>query len=350
MKRFLFGVAVGCGIGLSAALPARAAPTVYVPLGHANAVAVIDAAEDRVVDRITGVHNAHGLAVTPDGSTLVAGSLLARAGDRPPERPAGVSEEEHAAHHGGAGAASAGSGKVASLYIIDRAGRAVVRTVDVPGAVHHTAVTAEGRYAVSTHPQGGGISVVDLRRGEVVRFVATGPTPNYPVAGPGAVYVSNAGNDTVSVLDPERWIVRRNIVVGAKPEHMALGPHGRTLYVANVGDGTVSAIDLVQGAVVQTYQVGGQIHGVDVAPSGEVLYASSKDREKVTAIDLATGERRERALAPAPYHLMAVPGTGKVYVSSRAAPKVWVLDAKTLARRGTLEMPGGVAHQMVTVP
>ena len=64
----LFGTLIG------AALPAMAAGTVYVTLGSADEVLVIDAAGDRVVDKITGLEAAHGLASTPNGDFLVVGS------------------------------------------------------------------------------------------------------------------------------------------------------------------------------------------------------------------------------------------------------------------------------------
>ena len=43
---------------------------------------------------------------------------------------------------------------------MDTAKGEIARTVKVPGPVHHVVVTPDGRFAVSTHPMGGGISVV----------------------------------------------------------------------------------------------------------------------------------------------------------------------------------------------
>ena len=48
---------------------------VYVPVGGANEILVIDGDQDKVVGRIGDVTNAHGLAATPDGKYLVAGSM-----------------------------------------------------------------------------------------------------------------------------------------------------------------------------------------------------------------------------------------------------------------------------------
>ncbi|HKK07045.1 MAG TPA: hypothetical protein VKA50_14480 [Gammaproteobacteria bacterium] len=70
----LTAVLTGCLVAFTA-LAARAAPTVYIPLGVANQVIAVDAATDKITASYPGVENAHGLVATPDGEYLVAGSL-----------------------------------------------------------------------------------------------------------------------------------------------------------------------------------------------------------------------------------------------------------------------------------
>jgi hypothetical protein len=78
----------------------QAGVKVYVPLGSANEILVIDAERDEVVGRIGDVTNAHGLAAIADGNYLVAGSMsLAPKNQKIPE---GMSEDEHNAHHSSA--------------------------------------------------------------------------------------------------------------------------------------------------------------------------------------------------------------------------------------------------------
>ncbi|WP_372609326.1 hypothetical protein, partial [Halomonas sp.] len=57
----------------------------------------------------------------------------------------------------------------------------MIRACSAGNSCAHMLVTADGRYAVSTHPMGGGISVVSLDSGKLVETVATGPNPNYVV-------------------------------------------------------------------------------------------------------------------------------------------------------------------------
>ena len=53
-------------------------------------------------------------------------------------------------------------------------------------------------------------------------------------------------------------------------------------------------------------------------------------------------------LAPSPYHLTAVPGTGKLYVSSAEEDKLWVVDQRSLAIVREILIPGQ-GHQMAVV-
>ena len=65
-------------LGLLAVFPlgAFSGTEVYVPLGSANAVAVVDADSDRVIAEIPGINASHGLAVSWDGEFVIAGASL----------------------------------------------------------------------------------------------------------------------------------------------------------------------------------------------------------------------------------------------------------------------------------
>jgi YVTN family beta-propeller protein len=332
---------------LVALLPvsAMAGTDVYVPLGSVNAVAVVDADTDRVVAEIPGVIASHGLAVSRDGRYLVAGSLLKHPKGAPPPKPTDMSEAEHASHHGSAETTPPGAGEsqgAGTVYLIDANARRILRQIEVPGAVHHALITPNGRYAVVTHPGRASVSVVDIHAHRVKKELPTGLAPNYAVSGSDGtrVYVSNAGEGTVSEIDTANWTVLRNLPAGKTPEHLVLSPDERYLYAVNPAAGTVSRLDLESGAVTATYAVGRESHGVALSDDGRFLYASSKADNKLVAFNLASGQRHTISLEPAPYHVAAIRGTAKLYVSSRAEPKIWVIDQQTLAVRGEIPIRG----------
>jgi len=289
-----------------------------------------------------------------DGRFLVAGSLTEHPKGALPPKPKEMSEAEHAAHHGSSDKQDAGKGaelqSTGMVYLIDAKSRHILRHIDVPGAVHHVLVTPDGRFAVVTHPGRGSISVVDIHGHRVHKELPTGLAPNYAVAKRDGtrVYVSNAGDGTVSEIDTAGWTVLRKLAAGKMPEHLVLSPDEHYLYAVDPGSGTVSRLDLETGEVTATYEVGTDPHGVDLSDDGRFLYVSSKADNQLVAVDLASGERRTVSLSPAPYHVTTIRGTGKLYVSSRKAPTIWVLDQQTLALLGEIPIRGE-GHEMAVV-
>jgi len=314
---------------LLAAAPVVAGPTVYIPLGTANQVIAVDAATGSTVKNYPGVENPHGLVVTPDGEYLVAGSLA--------ETPVPVGAPHDTPN--------------SKLYLIHPVHGHVMLTVPVTGFTHHQAITPDGRYVISTHPGRGGISVVDLQSNQVIKTIETGSAPNYTaVTRDGKrAYVSNSGNGTVSEIDLGTWRVTRTLEGGPAPEHVVLSADGQTLYIFNPRAGTVSAVSVQTGKVTRAFKVGDSLHGLDLGDDGRTLFVSSTAGNKLVALDPGTGAQRSLDLSPAPYHLNTIRGTGKVYVSSRSDPLIWIVDHKTLKLTGTLTLPAGEGHQMAVV-
>jgi len=332
---------------------ASAQPMVFVPEGSANTVRIVDAVTGETIKRITGLEAVHGLSGAPGVPYLVAGSYAEtdRAAIADLTQPEGVSEDEHAAHHAKPADKPTGPSEsgLSILSILDAASGEILRRVEVPGAVHHTAVSPDGRFAVATHPSGDGISVVDLTTFTLTAFVPTGSLPNYAAFGsdPGVVYVSNAGNGTISEVDLGRGIVRRNMIAGDAPEHLAIDPDRAMLYAADADAGEVLELSLKDGAVTRRFTIGGALHGLDLSDDQTTLFVAGRGEDKIASIALPAGDVAFAPLSPEPYHLTNIPGTGMLYVSSRAEPKVWIVDAATLTAVGDIAIEGE-GHQMAS--
>ena len=338
---------------LSAAAAYGETARIFIPEGSADSIRIIDATSGKNAGRITGTEAVHGLAGSANSPYLVAGSYMEidRKDAADSMKPAAVSDDEHAAHHSkpkqSFGPADAG---VSLLSVIDAASGELLRKIEVPGAVHHVAIAPDGRFAVSTHPNGDGVSVVDLESFELVAWIPTGAMPNYAVFGndPSVVYVSNTGNGTISEVDLARGIVLRNMVVGETPEHLAVNPEANRVYVADADAGDVIELDLSEGRLSRRFELGGEIHGLDLSDDRDSLLVAGKGTDHLFSVDLASGAVTANALAPSPYHLMTIPGTGSVMVSSREEPKVWIVDSATLTTKQEIPI-AGEGHQMVAV-
>jgi len=345
-----FGILPAAILAVAIATSASANHRVYVPLGSDDKIIIVDPGTNAIVGEINGLAAVHGLAGTPDGRYLVAGSYDERPAGKAPAKPKGITADEHAAHHAPKSQDQAGKATVSTLTVLSVPEHAVVRRIDVPGAVHHVAVDPIGRFVIATQPGENAITIVDLGNYSVVTTIATGPLPNYAKFSPDGAraYVSNAGNGTISEIDTKRWIVRRNYLAGNSPEHIVLSRDGGTLYANNVDDGTVSVINTSSGETVKTIPIGGRLHGIDLSDDGQTLFVAAMDENKVVAVNLRGNTYRSVRTNPAPYHLTAIKG-GKLYVASAEEPKVWVIDQSTMTI--TDEIPiGGKGHQMVQAP
>jgi len=331
---------------------ASAQAIVFVPEGSADTVRMVDGQTGETIKRIHGLEAVHGLSGAPGVKYLIAGSYAEtdREAIAKIAQPEGVSDDEHAAHHSMAndkpiGPADAG---ISILSVLDAKTGEIVYRIEVPGAVHHTAVSPDGRFAVATHPAGDGISVIDLATLKLTAFVPTGSMPNYAAFGsePGVVFVSNTGNGTISEVDLERGIVRRNLVAGTGPEHFAVDPDKDVIYAADAEVGNVIELSLKDGSAMRNFPIGGELHGVDLSDDRATLFVAGRGEDKIASVTLASGAVTETSLSPQPYHLTNIPGTGKFYVSSRAEPKVWIVDSATLTAIDSFPVDGE-GHQMV---
>src|SRR4051812_14639589 len=65
-----------------------------------------------------------------------------------------------------------------------------------------------------------------------------------------AIYVTNGGEGTISVIDGATNVVGATITVGSSPTGLAVNPQTNFIYVANTGPDTVSVIDGATNTVV----------------------------------------------------------------------------------------------------
>jgi DNA-binding beta-propeller fold protein YncE len=330
---------------------ALAAPFVYIPVGGAGQIEVVDVASGKIVDTYKGLEAVHGLAGTPDGKFLIAGSYTERdRGMAAPAKPKGMSAEDHAAHHApkADGAAKANTDQISTVSVLRQDTGEIVRAIDVPGAVHHVTVSPDGRFAAVTQPGNDTITAIDLNSYKIIATVNTGALPNYMAFSPdsGLLYVSNAGDNNIAVISTIHWMVKTTLAAGESPEHMVLSKDGKTLFVNNNDDGTVSEIDLASGKTANVFPIGERLHGLDITDDGKALLVAERDGDSVARVDLASGTISKQDMAPAPYHMTSVPGTGLAFVSSSAEPVMRVINQSDLSLVRKIDIPA-VGHQMV---
>ena len=136
------------------------------------------------------------------------------------------------------------------------------------------------------------------------------------------------------------------MVAGVGPEHIVFDAQRGVIYAADADAGNVLEVSLKDGTVARSFAIGGELHGLDLSDNQSTLFVTGRGEDKIASVSLVTGAVTVAALSPEPYHLTTIPQTGTLFVSSRAEPMVWIINAATLTATSTFQVEGE-AHQMV---
>jgi DNA-binding beta-propeller fold protein YncE len=297
-------------------------PDVFIAANSADEILGLDGNTDTISREITGINSPHGLTATRDGRYLVIGSL--------------------------SGSTDA-SGKPGSQLTLVKTGDGMIEaTIPMMSWSHDQLITRDGRYVISTHPNEGRICVIDLDTRQVIRTVDIGGSVNHAVLARdgGKFYVSSGGSNEIVEIDTGDWTIRRRIAAGKYPGQMALSPDGSLIYVISYRDAELSVVSIKYGAVVKTITLAKGMEGIDIDTDGRV-FVTSRTGNRLFSVDPGTGTVDSISLPGEPYEVRVVADTGKVYVSSRDLPRLWVIDAKNLGLRGEIKLTGNGHHMAV---
>lgn len=223
--------------------------------------------------------------------------------------------------------------------------RQTVRTITVGAGAHNVQATADGRrvwvtnngtppaaahaahqgmpgaaHAAMTTP--GEVWAIDTATDTVVGKVPVGKHPAHVVVSPDGrwVYVTNGGDNAVSVVDAAAMKEVATIATGAFPHGIRLSPDGRQAYVANLKGGTVSVIDTASRQQVASIPVGRGPAQVGFTGDGRLAFVSLSQEDRVAVIDPKTHEVvRKVAVGDGPIQLFATPDSQRLLVANQGS-------------------------------
>jgi YVTN family beta-propeller protein len=144
----------------------------------------------------------------------------------------------------------------------------------------------------------GVLSVVDTGRNEKVGEVKVGRGPERVVVGPDdTIYVSNRAERSVSVIRRGDWNEAARISVGVEPMGLAVAPGGDTLYVVNSTaldsseHGTLMAVDTRNLTVRWELPVGEEPRGIALVDNGKRALVSLFRHSDLVTVDLSDSGR-----------------------------------------------------------
>ena len=178
------------------------------------------------------------------------------------------------------------------------------------------------------------VSVINIATNAVVATVPVGTFPAGVAVNPAGafVYVTNRDSNNVSVIDVHTNTVAATVPVGTQPIGVAVNVAGTFVFVANSGSNNVSVIDTTSATVVATVPVGITPVGIAVNPAGTFAYVTNFAGNVVSVID--TGTRTVVATVPVgttPHGVAVNPAGTFAYVTNANSASVSVIDTATNA-------------------
>ena len=138
-----------------------------------------------------------------------------------------------------------------------------------------------------------------------------------------------------------------SIPVGRGSEGFDLSPDGKELWVANAQDSTISIIDVAARKVVQTIPSTASANRLKITPDGKFVFVSDLGGNELLVLDAATRGEHKRIVLPASSEgLLMAPDGSHAYTTLNSRDAVAVIDLKTMTVTGEVKTgrgPDGLA-------
>ncbi|MEC4718082.1 cytochrome D1 domain-containing protein [Noviherbaspirillum sp. CPCC 100848] len=343
-NRIMSLIAVAQIAFLVSAGPAFAAGgKVYVADEESSTVSVIDTASFKKTGSIPVGKNPHNVQVAPDGKLLWVTNDGEH--DKASERPEheGMPKSEHGT------LADAGA-----VWAIDTATDTVIAKIPVGMHPAHVVVAQEGRLAYVTNGGENTVSVVDISVQRVVKTIPVGASPHGIRISPDnkQAWVANLKGGTISVIDIQTQKQIAQIPVGKGPAQVAFTPDGRLGFVSLSEENQLAVVDPVSRKVIRRVKVGSVPIQIYATPDSKLLLVANqgtrgKPGTSVSIVVVATSKVTATIETERGAHGIVVDRDGRhAFVTNTYANTVSVLDIgerKVIATVPVGRSPNGIS-------
>lgn len=184
----------------------------------------------------------------------------------------------------------------------------------------------------------GTVSVIDTLTNTFIRQITVGVGPIAVVSSPNSklVYVTNAIDNTISVIETSTDTVKKTLILpnGTMPSALAISLDGTKLYVTNgfpMGN-AVLVIDANTGAILNQISVSADTLFIALSPTGDLAYVTSgRPNQVVSVIDIS--QNAVTNIIPtggdSPLGVAFLPTNPVAYVANNESANVTAIDTNS---------------------
>lgn len=196
------------------------------------------------------------------------------------------------------------------------------------------------------------LSVIDPKKQEVVREIETSSRPRTMRFSPtrDQILVACGDDDVIDVIDLKTLEVVDHIPTGPSPEAFAFSADGKTIFVSNEEDSMLEVIDVAEKIVVHDIPTGAEPEGVIVSEDGATVYVTSEVADMVHVIDPVGGfVIKNIIVGTRPRRFALTPDGKELWVTAELSGEVYVIDRETLKIKDVITfLPPGMRQEHVT--
>ena len=203
----------------------------------------------------------------------------------------------------------------------------VIATTEVGNEPFGIAISPDGERAYVTNVGDDTLSVIDTETNNVIATVNVGDSPASVAVHPtlGSVYVANEGDDTVTVIGSNNAVIT-TIDVGDGPYGIAVSTDGSRVYTTNNGN-TITVISTATNQVTGTIPIDPVGVAFHPDPDVHLAYAINQNDDHISVINTDSGEVTDVITAgDAPFGIAIAPDGHYAYVTNVGADTVTVID------------------------
>jgi len=160
--------------------------------------------------------------------------------------------------------------------------------------------------------------------GDAPRFLALNTNNN-------SLYISNDGDDTISVLNTVTNIVDTTISLANSPHNVLFNPDNNRIYVTNDLDDRITVIETVNDTVLSVNVVGDRPVGMDYSTSNQRIYIALFNDNAVDVYNPSTDsvDTTITGVGTTPRNVLYISSNNRIYVTGGTGNNVIVIDPTT---------------------